>query len=126
MSEPVPSDLQTDWKRLDPRMLLVHPINELLQFLPAVLAAFIFGDVASESRWVQVIAVLAPILLGIARYLTTAYRISATHVEVRRGLLSRKILTAPVERVRTVELTSPIIHRVLGLAKVQIDRKSVV
>lgn len=124
MSEPVPSALQTDWRRLDPRMLLVHPINELVQFLPAVIAAFLFGDVASESRWVQVIAVLAPILLGLARYLTTSYRISPTHVEVKRGLLSRKILTAPIDRVRTVELTSPLIHRLLGLAKVQIGTAS--
>ena len=116
----IPADLQTDWRRLDLKMLLVHPINEVLQFLPAVAAAFFFGSSFSESKLIQIAALVIPILLGLARYITTSYRISPTQIELKRGLLSRKILTAPLDRVRTVELTSPLIHRLLGLAKVQI------
>lgn len=112
------------WKRLNPLMLLVHPINEVVQFLPAVVAAFLFGDRTGGSGWLQVAAIVVPVLLGLARYLTTAYRINGTQIELRRGLVSRKVLTAPLDRIRTVELTSPVIHRLLGLAKVQIGTGS--
>lgn len=119
-----PLALPTDWRRLNPKMLLVHPVNEVLQFLPAVIAAFLFGDQTGGNGWIQAAAIAVPVLLGLARYLTTAYRINGTQIELRRGLISRKVLTAPLDRIRTVELTSPLIHRILGLAKVQIGTGS--
>jgi putative membrane protein len=39
-------------------------------------------------------------------------------------MLSRSVLTAPLDRVRTVELTASPIHRLLGLAKVEIGTGS--
>lgn len=118
--------LDQPWRRLDLRMLLVHPVNEVIRFFPALLAAFVIGSSSDDGGWWHFAAVGVPVLIGVARFLTTRFRITATQLELRRGLLSRNVLTAPLDRVRTVELTSSPIHRLLGLAKVQIGTGSAV
>ena len=115
--EPVP------WRRLDARMLLVHPVRELARFLPALVGVFVLGTANDHSSW-EVIGVALPIALGVLRFLTTTYRITPLQVELRRGLLGRSVLTARLDRVRAVELTASPIHRVLGLAKVEIGTGS--
>ena len=109
-----------EWQRLDPRMLLVHPIREVIRFLP-VLIVFIAGSDrgADGERW-QLLGVAIPIALGLLRYLTTSFRITGGRIELRRGLLNRHVLSTPVDRVRTVDLTSSLIHRLLGLTTVRI------
>lgn len=112
------------WRRLDLRMLLVHPVNEVVRFFPALIAAFLIGSSSGEGGWWHLAAVGVPVLIGVARFLTTRFRITATQLELRRGLLSRNVLTAPLDRVRTVELTSSPIHRLLGLSRVEIGTGS--
>jgi putative membrane protein len=112
------------WRRLDLRMLLVHPVNEVIRFFPALLAAFLLGSSSGDGGWWHVAAVAVPVLIGVARFVTTRFRITETQLELRRGLLSRNVLTAPLDRVRTVELTSSPIHRLLGLSKVEIGTGS--
>lgn len=111
----------TGWQRLDPRMLLIHPIREVVRFLPALAGLFIAGAASGmvDLRW-QLAGVLVPVVLGLLRYLTTYYRISGEVVELRRGVLDRHLLSTRIERVRTVDLTSSLIHRVLGLTTVRI------
>ena len=104
-------------------MLLVNPVQELIRFLPFVIGAFVLGNNSDRSWW-QLLGVAIPVALGVIRYLTTRYRITSLQVELQRGLLSRKVLTAPLDRVRAVELTSSPIHRILGLAKVEIGTAS--
>jgi len=107
------------WRRLDRRMLLVHPVVELVKFLPFLIGIFVLGSGGGQAWW-QVFGVAIPVALGIVRYFTTTYRITATQVELQRGLLGRKVLTTRLDRVRAVEVTSTLAHRVLGLAKVEI------
>jgi putative membrane protein len=110
-----------DWQRLDPRMLLVHPLNEVVRFLPVLLGLFIAGRASGgfDLRW-QLLAICLPVAVGLLRYLTTSFRITEDRVELRRGLLDRHRLATRVERVRTVELTASPFHRVLGLTTVRI------
>jgi putative membrane protein len=107
------------WRRLDRRMLLVHPVVELVKFLPFLIGIFVLGSGGGQAWW-QVFGVAIPVALGIVRYFTTTYRITATQVELQRGLLGTKVLTTRLDRVRAVEVTSTLAHRVLGLAKVEI------
>jgi putative membrane protein len=108
-----------EWQRLDPRMLLVHPIREVLRFLPVIIVVVLGSTAAGGEQW-QLIGVGIPVLLGLMRYLTTSFRISGGRIELKRGLLNRHVLSTPVDRVRTVDLTSSPIHRLLGLTKVLI------
>ena len=100
-------------------MLLVHPVVELVKFLPFLIGIFVLGSGGGQAWW-QVFGVAIPVALGIVRYFTTTYRITATQVELQRGLLGTKVLTTRLDRVRAVEVTSTLAHRVLGLAKVEI------
>ena len=117
----LPDDGHGSWQRLDPRMLLVHPIRELLRFLPALIGLFVAGTASGgvAPQW-QLLAVAVPVAVGLMRYLTTSFRIDAERVELRRGLVSRHRLSTRLERVRTVDLSSSPIQRVLGLSTVRI------
>ncbi|MEO7071374.1 MAG: PH domain-containing protein [Nostocoides sp.] len=123
--DPAPGD---GWRRLDHRMLLVYPVTELIRFLPAIAAIFIFGRSSGPddgSRWWHYGALVVVAALGVLRYLTTTYRITPEQVQVRKGFVNRHTLSARVDRVRTVDLTSSPIHRVLGLSKVVIGTGTV-
>jgi putative membrane protein len=118
---PVPQDVA--WRRHDPRMLLVHPVTELVKFLPVLIGFFVVGSTGGGELW-QMAGVAIPVAIGVLRFLTTRFRITSTQVELQRGLLSRSVLTAKLDRVRAVELTSSPIHQLLGLAKVEIGTAS--
>jgi len=122
---------QLDWKRLSPRMLLIHPVIELGKALPAILGAFLAGhgsgDDASGSRWSLGIAGVV-MVFAMLRWVTTRYRITPAQVQLRYGLVRRQTRAAPLDRVRTVDVTEHLLHRALGLARVSIgtgtsDRK---
>ena len=117
------SELARDehWQRLDPRMLLVHPVRELLRFLPVLVGLFVAGSATggTDRPW-QLLGVAVPVGLGVLRYLTTSFRIAGGRVELRRGLLNRHVLSTPVDRVRTVDVTASPIHRLLGLTTVRV------
>ena len=87
-------------------MLLVHPIKELLRFLPVLLGLLIAGSRSGGNEWWwNVLGIGVPIALGVARYLTTSFRITEGRVELRRGLLNKHVLSTPIDRVRTVDIT---------------------
>jgi putative membrane protein len=122
---------ETEWRRLNPRMLLVHPVIEVGKALPAIGGAFLAGhnsgDGSSGSRWSLGIAGIV-IVFSLLRWFTTRYLITTEQIQLRRGLIRRRTLTAPIDRVRTVDVTSHLLHRALGLARVVIgtgtsDRK---
>lgn len=111
---------EQEWHRLDPRMLLVHPVRELVRFLPALFAIFVAGTAAGRTDWWHGLGVAIPVALGVLRYVTTSFRITPERVELRRGLLNRHLLSTPLDRVRTVDVTASLTHRVLGLTTVRI------
>jgi putative membrane protein len=110
-----------EWQRLDRRMLLVHPIRELLRFLPVLVGLFVFGRASDGSNipW-QLLGVAFPVALGILRYLTTSFRIAEGRIELRRGLVNKHLLSTRLDRVRTVEMTAQPIQRLLGLTTVRV------
>lgn len=114
-------DRAQSWRRLSPRMLLVHPVQQVMQFLPALFGVVILGR-ANDGMpwWFEIVFVAIPVLLGISRWFTTSYTIGQDTIRLRTGLLQRKTLTANLERVRTVDAVAPPLHRLLGLAKVMI------
>lgn len=108
------------WRRLDARMLLVHPLETLVRFLPALLAVVFFRSGSDDhDRW-ELYAVPVLVAYGVLRWVTTRYRVADGQIELRRGLFTRQTTTARLDRVRTVDLTAQLHHRVLGLAKVEI------
>ncbi|MCD4534081.1 PH domain-containing protein [Nocardioides sp. cx-169] len=108
------------WQRLDPRMMLIHPVREVVRFLPPLIALFVAGVASGGGRPWQLVGILVPVALGLYRYFTTSYRIAGGRVELKRGLVGRHVTSTPLDRVRTVDLTATAIHRVLGLTTLRI------
>src|SRR2546423_1817541 len=116
------------WRRLSPRMLAVHPVQELPRAMPALLGVFAVGHSRGNGQLWSLLGVGIVVGLAMLRWFTTSYRITADQVQVKRGLVRRRVLSVPRDRVRTVDVTSHALHRVLGLARVtvgtgQSDRK---
>ncbi len=122
---PPPVSAIDDWQRLSPRVIVLYPIMSAGQLLiPFVIVFFGFGrgdgnGFMSNPAFLVGGAVLAA-MVGIVPWFTTRYRITQTQLQVRRGIVNRKVLTAPLDRVRSVDLEAGPIHRVLGLSKVSI------
>ncbi|MEV4295630.1 PH domain-containing protein [Microbispora rosea] len=109
------------WRRLSPRMLVIHPFQEVVRAAPALLGLLVAGTSSGgQGHWWSIGGVGLMVVLGMLRWFTTTYRITPEHVQVRRGLLTRKVVTVPRDRVRTVDVTSHVLHRVLGLARVEV------
>jgi putative membrane protein len=123
-----PVAVQPEWRRLSPRMLLVHPVQEAARALfPILLAVFAARNSGNGPLWGLVGAGVA-VGFGVLRWATTSYRVGEDQVQVRRGLLRRQVLSIPRDRVRTVDITAHPLHRLLGLVRLtvgtgQSDRK---
>jgi putative membrane protein len=114
-----PDDSQLPWIRLNARMLLVHPLREIIRYLPLILVALIAGSVGGEPWWVYVLSGFG-IVVGVLRWFTTSYRITDSHVQIKRGILNRQVLSVPRDRIRSVDVDSTILHRIFGLSVVKV------
>ena len=46
-----PFESPVGWQRLDPRMLLVHPVRDFVRFLPALVVLLVFGRGSDSGGW---------------------------------------------------------------------------
>ncbi|MEU1207968.1 PH domain-containing protein [Nocardia sp. NPDC005825] len=119
---PLPASLEpagAGWQRLDKRMLLVHPVTELIRFIPVLIATLVAGARADSPLWsLTVVGVI--VAFALTRWFTTTYRITPDNVELRTGLIQRKRLSVPRNRVRSVDVEADLLHRALGLAVLSI------
>jgi putative membrane protein len=125
---PAPAAVVPEWRRLSPRMLAVHPVQETLRALPALIAAFLAGRSSGNGGVWGLAGVVVTVGLGVLRWATTSYRVGTDQVQVRRGFVRRQVLSIPRDRVRTVDITAHPMHRLLGLVRItvgtgQSDRK---
>ncbi|HYK32775.1 MAG TPA: PH domain-containing protein [Streptosporangiaceae bacterium] len=110
----------TGWLRLSPRSLVVRPLTDLARLLPLLAGIFILHSRTGSSLIWGVVASVVAIVTGLVHWVTTRYRITDERVYVRRGLLSTKLLSVARDRIRTVDVTAHLLHRVLGVCRVSI------
>ncbi|UKY53752.1 PH domain-containing protein [Streptomyces inhibens] len=127
-----PSDTSdtAQWRRLDPRTLLVHcgwmaaPLGSL------ALTALATGGRITAGAWITLAAIAASFAvvttIGLIRWARTEFRVTVPHrpggtggapatLDVRSGLLNRRLRSVPLHRIRTVDLTATPLHRLLGV-----------
>jgi putative membrane protein len=111
---------EAPWERLSARMLLVHPVQEVVRALPALLGLVVAGSGSGQGgRW-ALIGVALAIAAGTLRWFTTRYRITPEQVQVRRGLLRRSLRAVSRDRVRTIDVSANPLQRVLGLVRLTV------
>lgn len=128
-----------EWRRLDPRTLLVHcgwlaaPLGSM------ALTALATGGRITAKAWFTLgaLAVSFAVVttIGLIRWARTEFRIAAPRshdggtgdaaggdrasgartFDVRSGLLTRRLRSVPLHRIRTVDLTASPLHRLLGV-----------
>ncbi|WP_165637065.1 PH domain-containing protein, partial [Mycolicibacterium diernhoferi] len=108
------------WQRLSPRMLLVHPVHEVLNQLPLLIGAIVVGSATQNPVW-SLVGVGLIVVLGLTRWFTTSYRIDDQDVVLRTGLLQRNELSVPRNRIRSVQTEARVLHRLLGLTVLRVS-----
>lgn len=109
--------------RLSPLTLVTSPLNYLRNYLVPVLVAVIAGTY-SFNPWMlggAAAAVVTMLLSGLLTWYTLRYQVGAERLEIRRGLINRSRRSIPLERIRGVDISSNLLHRMLGLAVVKIE-----
>ena len=121
MSEGSPRTSASDgWERLDPRTIGTEPFSIAVKAaIPALAGVIGFGQAIGFGYAIPIV-LLGVVAAGAIPWATTTYRVTATHLEIRRGLLRRQTVTARLDRVRSVELEADVFHRVLGVVKVSV------
>ena len=108
------------WQRLSPRMLLVHPVHEVMRQLPVLIGSLVLGSATGNPLW-TVAGVALIVAYGLARWFTTSYRIGAEEVTLRTGVLQRSVLSVPRNRIRSVSTDARLLHRLLGLTVLRVS-----
>ncbi len=111
----------SEWHRLNPRTMLVRPFNEVLGLvIPLIVALFAVGHENVERLLWGVGFLILLVLRGVLHWVTTRYRVTEEQVELHTGLLFRQKLATRRERVRTVESTAKLGHRLFGVTAVRV------
>ncbi|WP_150252628.1 PH domain-containing protein [Nocardiopsis deserti] len=108
-------------RRLSPRSVVVGPINQLRGLLVPIAAGLVLGGFNAWVLAATGATVVALLVGGIVTWRTTRYEVAGDRLEIRRGLLRRSQRTIPLERVRGVDVTSTLLHRLLGVAVVRVE-----
>ncbi|ASU84501.1 hypothetical protein CDO52_18335 [Nocardiopsis gilva YIM 90087] len=111
-------------RRLSPLTLLTAPVGYLKNLGVPLIVALVAG---TFNPWVlgsTLVAILATLAAGVVTYKTFRYQVGADRLKIRKGLISRSRRSIPLERIRGVDVTSQLLHRMLGLAVVKIEAAS--
>ena len=117
---------ETPGRRTSARVLLVHTVTfrQARQFVPALIplvAATGFGGGRTTIILLAVGITLLSLLTATLTWWRFSYADGPSAVVVTRGLLSRSVRTVPTDRIRGVEIETPLLHRLFGLVRVRID-----
>ena len=113
-------------RRTSPLIVAVHTatFRQARQFVPALIPIVAATGIGGGTTTV-VLLVVGVTLLSLATAALSWWRFTytdgPTSVVVTRGLLSRSVRTVPNDRIRGVEVETPLLHRLFGLVRVRID-----
>jgi putative membrane protein len=113
--------LEVPWQRLDARMIAVDATRLAGSLVPLALAvALRNADASAVASTLTTLAMIgaASALIDLLRWATTWYRITDTRVEVRSGLVTRRHRSMPRDRIRRVDATAKLRHRLFALSVV--------
>ena len=109
------------WRRLHPLTIL----KEIGSLAWALVAAIVldFEPVEVPGNWAEADVVIAVgvFVYAIARYVFTAYRVTPTSLELRRGVFVKSLQVMPRDRVQSVAANAGFVGRLFGLTTVEVS-----
>ncbi len=116
--DPAIDDTSLVWQRL-------HPVTVLREVLGLawnlVFAVLVFGDVDVSDVSFEFVAGVGVVALAVGRYLSTRYCLTDEAFLYRRGIVVRRRVTIPRNRVQNVSNGSDVIGRLFGLRTVTVS-----
>jgi uncharacterized membrane protein YdbT with pleckstrin-like domain len=120
--ESVTVDLHPHW------WFLAAPVAALVVALAAAVATLLFTDADTTARttasWAAIVALAATSLWLVVRYskwLTTHFVITSRRIIFRTGLLSKRGVEVPLDRVNTVHFSQGLLERLVGAGDLLIE-----
>ncbi|MFE3452145.1 PH domain-containing protein [Nonomuraea sp. NPDC059194] len=107
--------------KLSPKVLLIDPVRMLPSLLVPLAGVLFVGGFSPGSFGWAAAGLVGAVVFAVVRWATFSYRVAGDRLEIRRSLVSRSVRTIPLERIRGVDVTTPPMHRLLGLAVLKID-----
>ena len=111
---------QTGWQRLSPRMLLVHPVHELLRELPLLIGGLVLGSTTGNQSWTVAVIALS-VGVGVARWQPSWLRYAPLSLSglltmgAAAGLIYQTGAVGPLQHSRLAESALEAAER-LGIA----------
>jgi putative membrane protein len=120
LNDPDPMD---GWERLDRRTIFVAPLKPLLSVVGVIALITLVRGWEKIDFWQPAITIGVAIALFVGSFWhwsTTRYRITGTHIELHSGMVVRKHRSLARDRVRAVDMSADVFHRLFGLSEVVI------
>ncbi|MFZ0181200.1 MAG: PH domain-containing protein [Candidatus Dormiibacterota bacterium] len=117
-SAPPATPGETEWKRL-------HPLSPVVRAGSAVAVLVLFSTQFDTGRrhgfpWESFVLLGLGIVAGIVSWLVTRWRVHGGDLQITTGLIRRQSIRVPLARIQAIDVISPVIARVLGLAEVRV------
>ncbi|MFG1855033.1 PH domain-containing protein [Actinomadura geliboluensis] len=106
--------------RLHPLTFVVGAVRELLALLAAGATGLLVGGL-STAFYFTLVGLLLGLVFHVADWVTFTYVLHDDRIELRRALIGRSVKSIPRDRIRGVDISANLPHRLLGLAIVNID-----
>ncbi|QXJ20699.1 PH domain-containing protein [Actinomadura graeca] len=106
--------------RLHPLTFVVGAVRELVALLAAGATGLVVGGV-STAFYFTLAGLAFGLLFHVAGWATFTYVLRDDRIELRRSLIGRSVKSIPRDRIRGVDITASLPHRLLRLAVVHID-----
>lgn len=112
------------WGRLSARMIVADLIRTVLSLTPAGIAVLVVGIEPSWSALWPVVLIAAWGIIGavadVMRWAVTRYRVTEHEVQRRTGIVTRRYRSVRRDRIRSVDTSARLLHRLAGLRVVSI------
>ncbi|GAA0286619.1 putative membrane protein [Gracilibacillus halotolerans] len=111
-------------KRLHPAAMIISVINTVRQVIFGLIPLFIIAINTDIWKYVLLgigVLVLLIIVSSILTWLRYTYTLEEDQIRIEQGLIVRKKRTISKHRIQSIDLSQNIVHRILGLTKVQIE-----
>ncbi|GAA2105055.1 PH domain-containing protein [Actinomadura alba] len=107
-------------RHLHPLTFVVGAVRELMALIGAAAAGLVVGGLTT-GVYFTLIGLALSLTHHLVKWFTFTYAVYDDRVELRRALLGRSVKNIPIERIRGVDISATLGHRLLKLAVVRID-----
>lgn len=108
-------------RRLHPLSWLFVLLAQLRSFALPLIALLFFNRGGDRWEFLGVFAGVALALMAVVQYYTYRFRIEASELVIRSGLVSRNVRHLPLARIQNVALRRNLLHRLFGVAEVKLE-----